>query len=196
VAGVGQGDPADVREGPLQGVDGPAGAEVVGAVDEQDRDLEGLPGAEQLVVEGAAVGVEGAVALGVGAQERGRLALGVLQGPVAVGEVGESRRVASSAPQEWPSRAVLARPWWRRTASRSVREGATVYGPRRSERPQPRWSQRCTVTVSPSRPARPPKVSQKPGPPWQRISGSPLPDRVVHSRQPSSVTAISSIRRF
>ena len=105
MAGAGQDDPADVREGALQGVDRPPGAEVVGAVDQQDRDLEGLAGAEQLVARGA-------------------------------------------------------------------------------------------VAVSPSRPASLPKVSQKPGPPWQRTSGSPVPDRVVHSRQPSSVTTISSTRRF
>ena len=84
MAGAGQDDPADIREGALQGVDRPPGTEVVGAVDQQDRDLEGLAGAEQRVArEAAAVGVEGPAALGVGPEERGRLAAGLLQGPPA-----------------------------------------------------------------------------------------------------------------
>jgi len=84
VAGVGQHDPAGRREGPFQGVDSPAGADVVGAVDQQDGGPEVAAGAEQAAQGPTAVGVQGAGARPVRPQVRGELALGALQGPGAI----------------------------------------------------------------------------------------------------------------
>jgi len=86
VAGAIQHDPPGGREGPFQGVDCPAGTDIVGAVDQQYRDDQGPAGLEQ-PAGAAAVGVQGAAARPVHPQERGELTLGVLAGPGQVSEV-------------------------------------------------------------------------------------------------------------